>query len=208
VFSLIYHQPLTTITLYICSGFFPWLALSDCVIRGCNSFVANANYLKRLAIPEMVFVAQSATSTALSLALNFALLLLVSLPLGVTPHWTWALLPIPLVLLLCFAFSAGFLLGTLNVFFRDISEWVNIFLQVTFWTVPVVYRIDILPTSVRALMVWHPIAPAIMTVHALFLDGTVPGPDLWISMLVWPAVTFLISTLAFGALRDEMRDLV
>src|ERR1700759_33718 len=34
-------------TFYLCSGFFPWIAFSDCVNRGCRSFLANANYLKK-----------------------------------------------------------------------------------------------------------------------------------------------------------------
>src|SRR5437588_4313811 len=65
--------------LYLCSGFLPWLAFSECVTRGCNAFLDNAAYLKKLPMPEQVFVAQTAASATLGLAISFTLLLVVSL---------------------------------------------------------------------------------------------------------------------------------
>ena len=86
-------------TFYLCSGFFPWLAFSDCVTRGTAAFVANAAYLKKLPIPEPVFVAQSAATTAtLGLAVE-----LRPAPgrrrwrWETGPAWTWLLLPLPLL---------------------------------------------------------------------------------------------------------------
>ena len=195
-------------TLYLCSGFFPWLAFSDCIMRGCNTFVANANYLKRLAIPEVVFVARSAASTALSLVINFSLLVVISLILGASPRWTWALLPLPLGSLLLLGFSLGFLLGILNVFFRDIAEWATIVLQIAMWTVPIVYLPELLPARVRALLPWHPVAPAIAAVREMFFSGTIPQPRWWWGMIGWPVAIFAVAALAFGKLAPEMRDAV
>ncbi len=44
--------------IYLCSGLLPWLGFSECVSRGTQSFLENATYLKKLPIPEQIFVAQ------------------------------------------------------------------------------------------------------------------------------------------------------
>jgi lipopolysaccharide transport system permease protein len=195
-------------TIFLCAGLFPWLAFSDCIMRSCNAFVVNASYLKKLPIPEQVFVAQNAVTTALNLAINFVLLLLLATALGLPPRWTWLLLPIPLIFLMVLGFGLGLLLGTLNVFFRDIAEWVTIFLPIAMWTVPVVYPAEKMPAALQAFFPWHPIGPPLMAVRTLFLGGHMPPGSLWIGMIAWPAVMLIVGLLAFKKLRAEIRDLV
>src|SRR3954468_12923107 len=89
----------TDFVLYLCSGLLPYLAFSECVTRGASAFTENAAYLKRLPIPEQVFVARSAASATMGLAISFSLLLILAIPLGLRPAWTWLLLPIPLIAL-------------------------------------------------------------------------------------------------------------
>jgi lipopolysaccharide transport system permease protein len=213
VFTQIFKSPMQgagklPYTFYLCSGFFPWLAFSDCVSRGCRAFLANANYLKKLPIPEQVFVAQNAAASTLSLAINFSLLLLIAIGLGWTPGWTWLLLPVPMILLQGLGFGLGLLLGTLNVFFRDIAEWVNIALQVLVWTVPIIYRIEILPAGVARALAWHPLMPAVQAIHDLFLNRQLPPAWVWFPMVAWPVGMSILGFLVLRKLRPEIRDVI
>ena len=195
-------------TFFLCSGFFPWIAFSDCVTRGCNSFLSNATFLKKLPIPEQVFVAQNAAASTLSLSINFVLLLAIALCLGWTPGWTWLLLPIPIVLLQSLGFGIGLLLGTLNVFFRDIAEWVGISMQLVMWTVPIVYRKEILPDIALKVLAWHPLMPALESIRTLFLDRTLPPTHDWIMMVCWPLGISALAYAALRKLRPEIRDVI
>ncbi len=195
-------------TFYLCSGFFPWVAFSDCVTRGTAAFVANAAYLKKLPIPEPVFVAQAAAASTLSLGLNVALLLAVAGALGYRSAWTWLLLPVPLLALQSLGFGLGLLLGTLNVFFRDVGEWVGIGLQLTFWTVPIVYRLDREPPWLATALAWHPLAPALSAVRSLFLDRAVPPPTAWLAMFTWPLAAAALAYAVLAKLRPEIRDVI
>jgi lipopolysaccharide transport system permease protein len=121
------------------------------VTRGTNAFAENAAYLKKLPIPEQVFVAQTAASATLGLTISFCLLLVISLLLGLRPTWHWLLLPLPLVAMQAVGFAIGLLCGTLNVFFRDIGQVIGIVLQVVMWTAPVVYLAESLPPTLRQL---------------------------------------------------------
>ena len=214
VFTTVFRSPSTAAagrlpyTFYLCSGFFPWLAFSDGVTRGTRAFVAHAAYLKKLPVPEPVFVAVSAAAAALGLAVNFTLLLVIALALGHRPAWTWLLLPLPLLLLQCLAFGLGLLLGTLNVFFRDVAEWVGVGLQLTMWTVPIVYRLDREPPWLAAALRYHPLMPALSAVRSLFLDHAVPPPLTWALMISWPVAATAIAYAVLAKLRAEIRDVI
>lgn len=194
--------------LYLTSGLLPWLAFAECLTRGCNAFTDNATYLKKLPIPEQVFVAQTATSATLGLAISFSLLLVVSLALGLRPTWHWWLLPIPLIALQLLGFGLGLLCGTLNVFFRDIGQLLSLALQLVLWTVPIVYleeRVAWLAPYLR----WHPMYPALHALRELFLFRRgLPGPEIWLAMLAWPLLACTVAWLAFRQLRTEIRDLL
>ena len=155
-----------------------------------------------------MFVATAATAATLGLAVNFTLLLAVSLALGHRPGWTWLLLPLPLLASQGLAFGLGLLLGTVNVFFRDVGEWVGIGLQLTFWTVPIVYRLDREPPWLATLLRYHPWSPALSAVRALFLDRAVPPAMTWLAMAAWPAVTTAIAYAVLAKLRPEVRDVI
>ena len=194
--------------LYLCSGLLPWLAFSECVTRGTSAFAENAAYLKKLPIPEQVFVAQSAASATLGLAISFCLLIVISMLLGLRPTWHWLLLPLPLVAMQAVGFAAGLLCGTLNVFFRDIGQVIGIVLQVVMWTAPVVYVATTLPAWMAGVLRFHPLVPPLVAIRDLFLYGQVPPAWAWAGMVIWPVILLTLAGAAFGALRREIRDLV
>jgi lipopolysaccharide transport system permease protein len=215
VFSTIMTQKLDNMqgkhlpyVVYLCAGLFPWLALNESIISGCNAFVANANYLRKLPVPEQVFVASTAMTATLTLLMNFVLLSCIAIPLGFTPTGYWLLLPIPLIALQALGFGIGLLLGTLNVFFRDISQWTAITLQIAMWTLPIVYQSRILPKWVLPILAWHPVMPAIETVRSLLMYSKLPPAHDWIGMFAWPIVIGIIADLVLRKLRAEIRDLV
>jgi ABC-type polysaccharide/polyol phosphate export permease len=194
--------------LYLTSALLPWLAFAECVTRGCNAFAENAGYLKKLPIPEQVFVAQTAAAATLGLVISFSLLLGISLLVGLKPSVQWLLLPLPLLSLQLTGFGLGLLCGTLNVFFRDIGQLLNVVLQLALWTVPVVYPLSALPEWAQHAMPWHPLYPPVEGIRDLFLFQETPGAPVWAGMIVWPAVVCGLAALTFRSLRTEIRDLL
>lgn len=214
IFSTLMPPPLTDVSgrfgyvLYLCSGFLPWLAFSECITRGAVAFLENAPYLRKLPMPEQVFVAQTAAAATMGLGISFSLLVIIALAVGHRPTVYWLLLPAPLILLQAAGFAIGLLLGTLNVFFRDVGQLVQIGLQVLFWTVPIVWMPTILPPAWRPLLKWHPLVPMLDGIRDLFLSNRIPSPTVWLLMLAWPAVFLLLAYAAFHALKREIRDLL
>ena len=196
--------------LYLCSGLLPWLAFAECVTRGSNALNENASYLRKLPIPEQVFVARSAAAAALGLAISFGLLMLLSPLLGLKPGTAWLLLPLPLLALMVMGYGAALLAATLNVFFRDVGQLLTIGLQVVLWTAPIVYVADgrVLPEWFVRLLPWHPLYPPLAAVRDLFLNHALPAASTWAGVALWPVGFLVVARVAFEALRPEIRDVL
>lgn len=192
--------------LYLCAGYLPWMALVDCVTSSSSSFQVNATFLKKLPIPEQVFIAQEAMMATYSLVLSFLILLAAAVILGHYPTRYWLLLPLPLILFQGFGFSLGLFFGTMNVFFKDVLQAVNALFQMWFWLTPIIYPLDIVPELLQKIMFLNPAFPFIDSVRDLFLFNRMPGAWNWVAMLGWTFSFAVFSYLVLRKLRPEIRD--
>jgi len=194
--------------IYLCAGLIPWIGFSETVSRCTNSFVDNANYLRKLAIPEQVFVAQNAGSSFLSLMIGMTMLVGICCLLGHYPAWSWLCLPAVLILLQGFGFGLGLFLGVLNTFFRDISQVIGLFLQLWFWATPIVYTENILPSWFMKWLLLNPAYPFIHSLHAVIVDKAWPAAGTWMGMLFLAFGLPLLGYLVLRKLRPELRDVL
>lgn len=195
-------------TLYLCAGMLPWIAFSECMSRGTNALVANAQFLKKLAVPEYLFIAETAVSAGIGLAISFSLLLVFALATGTTPTLHWLALPVPLMCFIWLGYSISLLTGSLRVFFPDVGQLLPLVLQIAMWTAPIVYAPGAVPHALQLVARFHPIVPAVNAMHELFLFSTWPSSETWIAMLAWPSAMTLFSHAVLKKLRPEIRDAI
>lgn len=194
--------------IYLCAGLIPWLGFSETVNRCTNAFIENANYLRKLAIPEQVFVAQNAGSSFLSLLIGMVLLVAICCILGHYPAWSWLSLPVILILLQGFGFGLGLFLGVLNVFFRDISQVTGLFLQLWFWATPIVYTKNILPAGLQNWLYLNPVYPFIHSLQTVVVDQAWPAGNIWMGMFLLAFAFPLLGYMTLRKLRPELRDVL
>ncbi|MBT6718110.1 MAG: ABC transporter permease [Nitrospina sp.] len=194
--------------LYLCSGFLAWSAAIECITSGANAFINNATYLKKLSIPEQVFVAKESAVATYGLVISFVLLIIISMVFFHFPSWTWLLLPLPLLLFQCFAFGLGMFLGIMNVFFKDVGHSLPILFQAWFWLTPIVYPITILPEFMQDMAFINPAFHYITAVREIFLYHRFPDSSLWIAMISWSLIVPLLAYLVLRRLRPEIRDCI
>jgi ABC-type polysaccharide/polyol phosphate export permease len=194
--------------VYLASGFLPWGAFAECVTRATQALVANATYLKKLPIPEQVFVAQAAVTGTLGMLIALVLIVVTAPFLGQSPQWTWLLLPVVAVVWQTLGFGLGLTLSTLNVFFRDISQMLGIVFQLWMWSLPVVYFEDFLPATYRNLLLLNPAYPFIRALRDLLIEARLPDVWIWGDMLAWAALASAVGFALLTRLRSEIRDVL
>jgi lipopolysaccharide transport system permease protein len=204
--SLPGHESKFAYSIYLCAGILCWQLFSELLNRSIGVFVHNANLLKKVNLPKLalpVIVALSGLS-------NFAIVLCVFLAflvaIGSFPGAAiLALIPV-LVLIVAFALGLGVLLGTINVFYRDVEQSVSMLLQFWFWLTPIVYPGRTLPAFFADVLAWNPLWPIVNFTQTIFLEDRVPE---W-SMLAYPAVVatllLVFGLFAFRKLSGEIVD--
>jgi lipopolysaccharide transport system permease protein len=168
----------------------------------------NAAYLKKLPVPEHVFVAETVAAASITLAVSFFLFIFIAIALGLRPSWHWLLLPIPMFMLQAVGFGFGLIVGTLNVFFTDVAQILGIALQVLFWLTPIVYPSSKVSLSLRYAMRFNPATPGMDAIHDLFVWHTLPPMWTYLAMAAWAIGTIGLGSVMLNRLRGEIRDVL
>ncbi len=192
--------------VFLCAGLFPWFVFADSIGRGSLALLSNEGYLKKLAIPESLFVAQSVATSACTLVPYSAILLVLALASGLPARSSWLLALPVLTLLVAFCFGLTLLLATLTVFFRDLTQPLALALQMWFWLTPIVYPASALPPWLGDFVSWLPPGPYIVSFRSLLIDGSGPGWGPWLWMFVLAIGSCALSASVLRAVRSDLRD--
>lgn len=175
-------------SIYLCAGVLTWGLFAEITTRSQNSFLDNANLLKKINFPRLCLPIIVIFNALLNFAIVFCLFTVFLVVSGSFPGWAYiSLIPL-LALIIIFAVGLGMVLGVLNVFFRDIGQAFGIFISFWFWLTPIVYPINILPKVGQDLMMYNPLAPLLGAVQNVLVQGLWPN---WMN-LIYPTLLGLI----------------
>lgn len=181
--------------VYLLTGTVLWNFFTECTGQGIQSIVHRGDLLRKISFPKWIVVV-AATSTALiNLAINLCVIVIFALINGVTPSWSWLLVPFLVFELYAFALGISFLLGAINVKYRDVTSIWDVLTQALFYAVPIIYPISMVLSSgnlgalAGQIILINPIAQVIQDVrYSLITDATVTT---W-GIVEWPLCLFPI----------------
>jgi lipopolysaccharide transport system permease protein len=192
-------------SIYLCAGVLTWGLFAEITSRAQNTFLENANLLKKLSFPRLCLPVVVVANAALNFAIIFGLFTLFLLVSGNFPGVTYlAVFPL-LTILSAFAIGLGITLGVLNVFFRDVGQFFGIFVQFWFWFTPIVYPVSILPPGVKDLIAYNPMVPLLAGFQAVLVMGQWPQ---WASLLYPTVLAALFCLLGVNLFRRHAGDMV
>lgn len=193
--------------VYLMSGIACWSLFADIVTRSVTVFIDNASLLKKIQFPRislpLIVIGSALVNNVALLLVIFAILPLLGVTF--TTHMLW--LPLLVALTVALAAGIGLLLGTLNVFARDVGQIVSVALQFWFWITPVVYPVHIVPEGFRMTLDLNPVVPLVASFHNVILFGRPPAQGLVYSAVV-AATMLAISFFVFRRASAEMVDVL
>jgi lipopolysaccharide transport system permease protein len=180
-------------SIYLCAGILTWGLFAEIIARAQNMFLEQANLIKKVSFPRICLPLIVVLNALVNFGIIFGLFTIFLLVSGNFPGLVFfALVPV-LALQVLLAIGLGMVAGILNVFFRDVGQFMTIALQFWFWFTPIVYPASILPDWVRPWLVWNPMAALIQTYQAILVKGQAPD---WAGLL--PALLLALLLCAFG----------
>ena len=200
------HESRFAYSIYLTAGLVTWTLFSDLLVRSVAVFVHNANLMKKVSIPQIAFPVIATVSALLHFAILFALFVLFLLLSGNFPGVAVLAVAPVLAVAVLFAVGLGVLLGTVNVFYRDVEQSTGIVLQFWFWLTPIIYPIDTLPPVVGSLLGWNPLAPLMTAMQDIFVSQRFPQWSTLLYPTVFAVVLVMLARAAFNKLAHELVD--
>jgi lipopolysaccharide transport system permease protein len=203
-----YEKTPFAFSIYLCAGVITWGLLAEMLGRLNEVFTQNGNLIKKASFPRACLPAIAALSGLLNFGIIFGLYLAFLLIIDHFPGWPiLAALPV-LALQILFCLGLGVILGTLNVFFRDVGQLTQVVLQFWFWLTPIVYTPSILPEGVKHVLTFNPAYPLISAYQTIFLEQKWPDWSSLAGVTLLTAVLLILAARLFlsrvGELVDEL----
>lgn len=154
--------------VYLLAGTTMWSFFTECTSQGIQAIVSRGDLLRKISFPKYIVVVSATLTAVINMLINLGVIIIFALINGVTPTWSW-LLVIPAVLeLYLLSLGIAFLLGSINVKYRDITSIWDVIVQALFYAVPIIYPVTMIAdTSVVAakIILLNPISQAIQDIR-------------------------------------------
>ncbi|MEK0263947.1 ABC transporter permease [Bifidobacterium mongoliense] len=180
-----------------------WSFFSEATSMGMRAIVDRGDLLRKIHFPNYIIVASTTMGSMISLLIN----LIVIIFFGFFGHaeFTWRVLLVPfsIVQLYLLGLGVALLLGTLYVYFRDVSHIWEVALQALFYATPVIYPISMVADNkhfawaAKILMI-NPSTQVIMDIRRNLLApdyvdtvwSMISNP--WIQLFPYAATLFIL----------------
>ncbi len=154
--------------VYLLCGTTMWSFFTECTAQGIQAIVNRGDLLRKISFPKYIVVVSATWTAVINMLINLVVIVIFALINGVTPTWSWFLV-IPAILeLYLLSLGIAFLLGAINVKYRDITSIWDVLTQALFYAVPIIYPISMVAsTSALAakVILMNPISQAIQDIR-------------------------------------------
>jgi ABC-2 type transport system permease protein len=168
------HYPVFLLMNMVLFGFFQESSSAAVPSIVGQEWIVRKTQFPRLAIPLAVVL------TALfNLVLNLVVVFVFILAFGVSPTWTWLLLPVIIAMMFVITLAVSMIVSSLYPRFRDIGIIWTVFVTALFYATPVLYPIErVEATSHRLAQViaLNPFSPILELARKWIISPDAPAP--------------------------------
>lgn len=205
VFSRIMTSTMAHYPIFLLSTLLLFTFFSQSLSYAVDSMVVNADLIRKVAVPKLVFPVAALISNMINLLLSLTPLVVLILVFRHPVTWLWVLTPIPLLALCLLALGSSFFFATANVYYRDISHIIQIVLQVLFYVTPILYTVTFFPAKYHWLFWLNPLTFALSDFRMFVYYGQMPTV---LSMVASYAVAIASVVIGFSVFRRHQDEFV
>ena len=184
---------------------------------GMGTLVANGNLIKTTYSPRRLLLVSNTAAAMFSHMIELIVISILFMAWGINVLPRIHLVIVVEILLAIFSLGLGLLFSVVNVYFRDTTHFVGLFIQLWFYATPVIYPITLVMTR-RDPGSWvteyhlidiynlNPMLYFIEPIKEMLYSGTVPS---W-SNFAWAALVAVVSlwigNAVFGKLEHRLAE--
>jgi len=170
------------ITLF--AGLIVFNLFSETISRSPTLITSNINYVKKVVFPLEILPCVTLGSALFHALISLVVWLGCYVVVKGVPLSHALLTPLVILPLLIFTLGLSWLLASLGVFVRDISQIISIVVGLLLFLSPVFYPLSALPPLAQKLMRYNPLAQTIEQTRGVLLHGTSPDMTVYFIYLL------------------------
>jgi teichoic acid transport system permease protein len=188
---------------HLLAGLFAYYFISDAIRLSVKSVVGGGRLILNTAFPRALLPLSSVLTSFMrfvpTLIIYVPVHLIAGLPVGVELLWV-----IPLIgLMIVLAAGAAMLVSSLQVYFRDVKNFLPYFLRVWLYSSPVLYYADEVPDGLRWLLAVNPLGGLLTAWSDVITQGQSPQLESLALAAGWAFGIFFAGALFFMSRERE-----
>ena len=189
---------------FVYSALLPWTWFSSCLGSAGYLFLSNRDLVRRPNFPPIALIVMNTLSNLLTFLLSLPVLFVLLAWSGRSLTLSLAVLPFLLVIQALMTVGLSLAIATWNVFFRDISQMVNIALSLVFFVTPIFYSV---PRQTKYMVIFqlNPVAGLIRCYRAILFEGQEPE---WGPLILVILVSIALLGLGYLTYKHRLSDVV
>jgi len=198
----------TSFPLFLFCSILPWLFFQDTLQRASTVIIDNANLVSKTLFPTEILPLTVMLAGLVNHLIGFAILLGVILfTLGKVSAYIF-LVPVYFLFLMLFTLGMSWLVASLNVFVRDVSQVLGVILTFWFWFTPIFYSPERFPRQLSFLVRFNPLAHVVAAYRDCLLRMQTPDLKVLAALAAVSLLVFVAGGLFFRHTKREFVDIL
>ena len=160
--------------LVLFAGLMVYSLFAECLNRAPSLILNNINYVKRVVFPLEVLPWVAMGASLFHMAISFFVWFLAYTTLFGVPPLTVFLFPVVLIPLILLTLGLSWLLASLGVYLRDVTQVVGVLTSVLMFLTPIFYPLTSLPPEFQYWLSYNPLTPLVGLVRDALMWGRAP----------------------------------
>lgn len=196
--------------LWFTAGLVPWFMFSEAVTNATNSLLEYGYLVKKVVFQVDVLPSVKIMSSAFVHVVFMAFTLLIYIVMGYYPSLYTLQLLYYFVCMVVLVMAITYATSAIVLFFRDLGQFINVFMQVFMWMTPIMWQSNIIPANLLWIFIMNPMYYVItgyrdsLLYHISMFQRMGYMAYFWIVVIV----LFKIGTTIFNRLRPHFADVL
>ncbi len=194
---------------YLAVGLWPWMAFSEALARSVTSVSERKDLIGKVKIDLRLVLLANISAIYIFQITGFIIVILALLIFSeLSFSFSFLLSVLPFLVMFLVSYAVGLFVSAIHIFYKDMLQIVNALLPLIFFTVPIIYSINIIPAEYHGYMTVNPLFTVINSFHDIFFYFDQFSLVPLIKYAAVALVLFVIGNFFYNKLAPEFDDYV
>jgi ABC-type polysaccharide/polyol phosphate export permease len=198
----------SSFVIYFLAGLIPWTFFAETTLRGVSVFIENAHIIKKVKMPMEVCVASLLVSSSVTFFIYAVFYLAMLILMGTLKFAILPLVILPFIIQVFLALGLCFGLGSITVFFRDLTQAIGMILNLGFFLTPIVYPSSAIPEKFRWVFDINPFYFIVEIYRDILIRGRVPDAISFMYPVLFSFAVFFAGYYVLNKTKGAFKDIL